>query len=458
MIITKRAIPRRAVLRGIGATLALPLLDAMVPAASALQRSAAAPIRRVGVVYVPNGMMMADWTPATEGAMAELSPILQPLAAYRDRMVVLSGLSSKPPAAIPGGGNHARASTRFLTDVPPKLTQNSELQAGVSVDQIAATVLGRDTQLTSLELSLDGRDFAGSCDVGFSCAYTNTISWRNETTPLPMENDPRAVFERMFGDSGTTDPAARRARIQEDRSILDAVTEQIARLQRGLDSRDRAKVDQYLEATRDIERRIRMAEEQSGRELPRVDQPAGVPPTFEEHARLMFDLQVLAYQSDLTRVITFMMGRELSGRPYPEIGVNDAHHPTSHHQNDPVKLAKLSKINTFHTTQFAYYLDRLAATPDGDGSLFDHVVLDVRRRHVRQSAARVWRTAAAAVRWRPEGRAPRQVRARHAARQSAPGAARPSGRAARSDRRQYRAAGFRPATACVTWGAGCSRL
>jgi len=375
VIITRKAIPRRTMLRGIGAALTLPLLDSMVPALSALQKTAAHPVRRFGVIYVPNGMMMASWTPAGEGAGFDLKPIMQPLAPFRDRLAVLSGLSSRPPAAIPGGGNHARASTRFLTDVPPKLSQNTELQAGVSIDQIAAKELGRQTQLTSLELSLDGRDFAGSCDVGFSCAYTNTIAWRDASTPLPMENDPRAVFERMFGDSGTTDPAARRARVREERSILDAVTEQIGRLQRRLGSRDRAKVEQYLEATRDVERRIQKAEEQSAQELPRVDQPAGVPATFEEHAKLMFDLQVLAYQTDLTRVITFMIGRELSGRPYPEIGVNDAHHPTSHHQNDPEKLAKLAKINTFHAALFAYYLDKLKSTPDGGGSLLDHTLL-----------------------------------------------------------------------------------
>jgi hypothetical protein len=284
-------------------------------------------------------------------------------------------LQSRPPAGIPSAGNHARASTRFLTDVPPKLTQSSELQAGTSMDQFAAQVLGQETQLKSLELGLDSRDWAGSCDVGFSCAYTNTISWKNPTTPLPVENDPRGVFERLFGDGGTTDPAARLARIRDDRSVLDVVTGQIRRLQQGLASRDRAKIDQYVEAIRDIERRIQMAEDQSARELPLVEQPAGVPPTFEEHAKLMLDLQVLAYQSDLTRVTTFMFGRELSGRPYPELGVNDAHHPTSHHQNDPVKLANLTKINTFHMKLFAYYVDKLKATPDGDGSLLDHVLL-----------------------------------------------------------------------------------
>ena len=375
MIISKKAIPRRTVLRGMGAALALPLLDSMVPALSALQKTPARPLRRFGVIYVPNGMMMDRWTPAAEGPGFELKTIMEPLAPYRGRFSVLSGLSSKPPAAIPGGGNHARASTRFLTDVPPKLTQNTELQAGISVDQIAARAIGRDTQLTSLELSLDGRDFAGSCDVGFSCAYTNTIAWRDEHTPLPMENNPRVLFERMFGDGGSTNPAGRKARFQEERSILDAVRDQAASLQRGLDGRDRAKVEQYLEATRDIERRIQRAEAQTREDLPRVDQPPGIPASFEEHAKLMFDLQVLAYQTDLTRVITFMIGRELSGRPYPEIGVNDGHHPTSHHQNDPEKLAKLAKINTLHTTLFAYYLQKLASTPDGDGSLLDHLLL-----------------------------------------------------------------------------------
>lgn len=375
MMITKKAIPRRTLLRGLGATLALPLLDSMGPALSALKGAAASPVSRLGVFYVPNGMMMKNWTPEAEGTAFELRSIMAPLAAHKDRMVILSGLQSKPPAGIPSAGNHARASTRFLTDVPPKLSQSSELLAGTSMDQHAARVLGQETQLKSLELGLDSRDWAGSCDVGFSCAYTNTISWSNPTTPLPVENDPRAVFERLFGDSGSTDAATRMARLHDDRSILDVVTDQIRRLQQGMGARDRAKIDQYVEAIRDIERRIQKAEEQQTRELPTVAQPAGVPPTFEEHAKLMLDLQVLAYQSDLTRVITFMFGRELSGRSYPELGVNDAHHPTSHHQDDPVKLANLTKINTFHMKLFAYYVDRLGATPDGDGSLLDHVLL-----------------------------------------------------------------------------------
>ena len=378
MIISNKAIPRRTVLRGLGASLALPLLDSMIPAFGTAASAATKPVRRFGVVYVPNGMVMKSWTPEAEGADFELTPIMKPLEPFRKDVLVLSGLSSMPPVGGLTGaasGVHARASTRFLTDVPPRRGQGMEIEAGVSVDQLAAKELGQQTQLASLELALEGRDLAGSCDVGYSCAYTNTISWRSATTPLPMENDPRAVFERLFGDSGSTDPAARLARIKADRSILDAVTERVARLQKRIGARDRAKLGEYLEAVRDVERRIHRAEEQSSQELPRVDQPAGVPATFEEHARLMFDLQVLAYQTDLTRVITIMLGRELSSRTYPQIGVSEAHHPISHHLNDAAKLASLAKINTHHLNQFAYYLEKLRSTPDGDGSLLDHTII-----------------------------------------------------------------------------------
>ena len=243
------------------------------------------------------------------------------------------------------------------------------------MDQLAGRALGRETQLATLELALDGRDFAGSCDDGFSCAYTNTIVWANDTTPLPMENNPRVVFERLFGDSGSTDPAIRRARRRKDASLLDSVTERAGALSRELGARDRAKLDQYLDAVRDVERRIRMAEAQSGRELPVVDQPAGIPGTFGEHARLMFDLQALAWETDLSRVVTFMMGREITGRTYAEIGVPDAHHPISHHQRDPAKLAKLTRINQYHVQLFAELLARLEATPDGDGTLLDHAMI-----------------------------------------------------------------------------------
>ena len=372
MIVTKKAIGRRTVLRGIGATLALPLLDSMVPALTALGQTAARRVGRLSVVYVPNGMRMEHWTPAAEGAAFELTQVLQPLAPFRDRLLVLSGLSSG--GGPQSSGVHARASTKFLTDITPKFTQGSDLSAGVSIDQVAAAEIGQQTPLGSLELALESGE-TGTCDVGFSCAYTNTISWRGPNTPLPMEHNPRAVFERMFGDSGSSDPAARRARLGKSRSILDSVMEKVTRLERTVGPGDTVQIREYLDAIRDVERRIQKVEERSTQELPAIDQPVGVPATFEEHARLMFDLQVLAYQSDLTRVITFMIGREFSGRSYPEIGAPDAHHPTSHHQGDPEKLAKLTKINTYHATQFAYYLDKLRETRDGDGSLLDHMTI-----------------------------------------------------------------------------------
>jgi len=269
---------------------------------------------------------------------------------------------------------HASASTRFLTGVTPARTE-SDLQAAVSVDQLVARELGHETQLGSLELALDAHDVFGSCDIGFSCQYTSTIAWRDANTPLPMETNPRVVFERLFGDIGTTDPAIRLNRIRKDRSLLDAVTERVAELNREVGAGDRAKLEQYLDAVRDVERRIQMAEAQSHRELPEVEQPAGVPGSYEAHATLMFDLQVLAYQTDLTRVITFMLGRELSGRTYAEIGVPDSHHPTSHHRDDPVLYEKITKINEFHTRLFSSYLEKLDATPDGDGSLLDSMLL-----------------------------------------------------------------------------------
>ena len=370
MIITKKALPRRTVLRGLGATLALPLLDGMVPALSAMRNTPAAGMRRFGVLYVPNGMAMEYWTPKGTGAAFELSPILAPMTKHRDHMLVLSGLH---PGI--GGGAHAGASTKFLTGVPGHMTDGTGIRSGTSIDQLLGQELGKQTQLSSLELGLDSRDFAGSCDAGFACAYTNTISWRTPTTPLPMENNPRVVFERLFGDSGTTDPAIRQARIAEDRSILDSVTDKVDDLQRGLGTGDRRKIAQYLDAVRDVERRIQRAEEQSDRDLPLVQQPAGVPEAFDEYMRLMFELQRLAWQTDLTRVVTFMVGREISGRTYNEIGIPDAHHPLSHHLDDPAKIATMSKINTYHVSLFAEFVDTLRATPDGDGSLLDHTLL-----------------------------------------------------------------------------------
>ena len=370
MIITKKAIPRRTVLRGLGASLALPLLDGMVPAFAALRNTAANPVPRYGVIYVPNGMMMNHWTPSTEGSGFEFPLVMKPLEPFRQHIQVLSGMHG-----VDGEGPHARSATRFLTGVSAQPDNGSDLQAAVSSDQLAARVLGSETQLASLELAIDGRDFVGSCDDGFSCAYTNTIAWANETTPLPMENNPRVVFERLFGDSGSTDPAVRKARLAKDASLLDSVTERAGDLSRQLGSNDQAKLTQYLDAVRDIERRIQMAEAQSDRELPVVDQPAGIPTTMGEHAKLMFDLMAIAFETDLTRVTTFMMGREITGRTYAEIGVADAHHPISHHQKDPAKLAKLTKINQYHVELFSQFVDRLANTPDGDGTLLDHSMI-----------------------------------------------------------------------------------
>ena len=366
MIITKKAIPRRTMLKGLGASLALPLLDGMVPALTPLSKTPANPVRRLGIVYVPNGMRMDHWTPLTEGTDFAFPSILQPLEPFRGQVQLLSGMHG-----VDAEGPHARASTRFLTGVASRRDNGSNLRAGISMDQVAGRVLGQETQLGTLELAIDGRDFAGSCDEGFSCAYTNTISWANETTPLPMENNPRVVFERLFGDSGSTDPAVRRARLEKDASLLDSVTDRARYLSSQLGTTDQAKLDQYLEAVRDIERRIQMAEAQSEIEIPLVDQPAGIPGTFGEHAKLMFDLMALAYETDLTRVVTFMMGREITGRTYAEIGVADAHHPISHHQRDPVKLEKLLKINSYHMQFFAEFLERLRSTPDGDGTLLD---------------------------------------------------------------------------------------
>ena len=376
MIVTRMALPRRTVLRGLGATLALPLLDSMVPAFTPTAYTAAKPTLRFGVVYVPNGMVMQEWTPPEEGSTFAFPAAIKPLEPFRDRLTLLSGLAnSLPPSAPNGAGVHARASTRFLTNIPPKRSDTSEVEAGISVDQLIAQQSGDHTQLASLEVAIEGRDLAGSCDIGFSCAYTNTIAWRGSKTPLPMENDPRIVFERMFGGSRSTDRAARAAQIAADRSILDSVKDRIAHLQGRIGARDRGKLGEYLDAVRDIERRIRTAEEQSDRELPLVERPRGVPALFEEHAKLMFDLQLLAYQTDLTRVITFMLGRELSGRTFPELGVAESHHATSHHQDNKGKIANLLKIKVHHTALFAYYLDKLNATADGDGTLLDHTLL-----------------------------------------------------------------------------------
>jgi hypothetical protein len=373
MIVMKKVLPRRTVLRGIGSMLALPLLDSMAPALSAMQKTAAKPINRFGVMYVPNGMIMQNYLPKTEGTGFEWTPTLRALAPYRDRVLVLSGLECIPTPGRPGGA-HAKASTRFLTDVSPPLSE-TWLDAGISMDQILAEETGKHTQVASLELAMESSETTGACDTGFACPYTNTISWKTPNTPLPTQNNPRVVFERLFGDSTSTDPRARTARLRQQRSVLDSIGEEVARLQGALPPADRTKLTEYLEAIRGVERRIEIAEAQADKELPLVDHPAGIPASWEDHMNLMLDLQVLAFQCDLTRVITFMVGHEHSGMTYPQIGVPDAHHPISHHQQEPDKVAKVAKINAYHVQMFARMLEKLQATPDGDGTLLDHVTM-----------------------------------------------------------------------------------
>jgi hypothetical protein len=376
MILTGKSLARRTLLRGVGASLALPLLEAMAPARPARKANAKAPVR-VGFVYVPNGIIMDRWTPAADGPAFEFTPILKPLEAYRENMLVLSGLAQVNGRALGDGpGDHARAAATFLTGVHPKKTEGADIRNGISVDQVAAQEIGKQTQLPSLELGMENVGMAGNCDSGYSCAYSNTICWRSETTPVPLEINPRAVFERLFGDGDTTDPAARAAQTRQDRSILDFVRADAARLGRDLGASDKRKMDEYLQAIRDIERRIVKMEEQSGEvELPAMERPGGIPVTFEEHCRLMFDLQAIAFQADITRVISFMMGREGSNRTYRSIGVPEAHHGLSHHMGDAEKIAKIAKINTHLTEMFGYFLGRLKATPDGDGTLLDHSMI-----------------------------------------------------------------------------------
>jgi hypothetical protein len=374
MIVTKRAISRRTVLRGIGTTLALPLLDAMVPAFTAAAKTAAQPARRLGVAYVPNGIIMEQWTPATTDAGFAFPPTLKALEPYRDYVTVVSGLVNE---AGRNGSAHPGKSAAFLTGVVAKRTTgDSQLQLGTSMDQFAADVLGRETRLPSLELALEGSDsnVVQVCDPSYSCAYMN-VSWRNASTPMPREVNPRTVFERLFGDSGTSDPEVRRARVQRSASVLDAVREKASRLQRNVAAGDRAKLDEYFDSVREVERRLQAADVQSTRELPQVESPAGIPVSYDEHARLMLDLQVLAYQTDLTRVITFMFGRELSGATYPQIGVTDSHHPITHHLNVPANVVKVAKINAYHMSLFAHFVKKLSETPDGDGSLLDHIIV-----------------------------------------------------------------------------------
>lgn len=372
MIITKKALSRRTALKALGVALPLPFLDAMVPALTALEQSAAQPRLRFGAVYTPNGVIPAQWFPTGVGRDFQFSPSLMPLERFRNDLTIISGLDSVPPPP-PGEtqyNNHADASTRFLTDVTP----SRSLRAGVSIDQLAAKVLSKDTVLPSLELALESVDSGSSCDFGRSCVYTGTIAWAGPTQPLPMEHDPSAAFVRLFGDGAGVDSATRRARVQQKGSILDSLLAEVASLRQSVAADDRTKISGYLESIRDVEQRIQKALAFNA-EMPSFTRPAGVPEAFADHAKLMFDLQLLAFQGDVTRVGTFMIGREFSGRTYPEIGVPDAHHPISHHQRDPLRMEKCAKINRYHAELFAYYVQRLKETPDGDGTLLDHVAI-----------------------------------------------------------------------------------
>ena len=369
MMITKKALSRRTVLRGFGAALSLPLLDAMVPALTALAATPANTARRLGFVYIPNGANMADWVPATEGSGFEFTKTLKPIEPYRDYVRVLTGLTNQVRGA------HAVAAASWLTGVAPNESL-TKVQAAVTADQIAAQHFGEHTQWASLELGLEASDFTGACCGNYSCAYTNTVSWRTPTTPLPTETDPRNVFERMFGDGDSAGGEARLKRLAQDKSILDSVRRDAVGLSTTLGPADLQKLEQYFEAIRDVERRIQLAVEQNAENpVPEMPRPIGVPDSYDEYAKLMFDLQVLAHQSDLTRVTNFMLGKEISQRTYPQVGVADPHHSISHHKNEQDKLGKLSQINLLHMGLFADYLDQLGSTSDGDGTLLDHMLI-----------------------------------------------------------------------------------
>lgn len=378
-MITGKHLPRRTFLRGLGAGVALPLLDAMVPALAAASRSKAQAPVRLAAAYVPNGIIMEHWTPATDGASFELPRILEPLAPLREDVLVMSGLTQNNGRALGDGpGDHARAAASFLTGVHPKKTSGADIRNGISMDQIAAQAVGHQTRFPSLELGSEHTRQAGDCDSGYSCAYTNNLSWRTGAAPMPPEVNPRLVFERLFGDEeGGLDPAARAKRQRYEKSILDLVQEDTRTLQRSLGPTDRRKLDEYLYAVREIEKRMEAAERRAADgdvpPAPAMEKPSGIPIDFTEHVRLMLDLMVLAFQVDLTRVATFLFAREGSNRVYrDEAGISEAHHGLTHHQGNQEKIEKIAKINRFHMEQFAYFLEKLKSTEDGDGSLLDH--------------------------------------------------------------------------------------
>jgi hypothetical protein len=370
MIVTKKALPRRTFLRGTGVALALPLLDAMIPSFTA-RAAAATPVRRLGFVYIPMGCNWFQWFPKDVGTITELSPTLSTLTPVLNQVTVISNLELKNSYSP---GNHATSNSGFLSAARAKMTEGADYELATTVDQIAAKQMGKDTRLPSLELAMDSTTPIGSCDGGMSCVYETSLSWSSPTTPLPAEANPRVVFERLFGDGGSA--ADQLAALREDGSLIDWLTQDIAHIQKKLGPGDRTKLGQYLDSVRELERRIQKAEDQTAKSpLPDLDRPIGVPSAYGDHAKLMFDLQVLAMQADITRVLTFQLAREASTRTYPEVGVPEAHHPTSHHGNDPGKLAQLAKINAYHVSLFAYYMEKLKSTPDGDGSLLDHSVI-----------------------------------------------------------------------------------
>ena len=377
MIITQKALPRRTFLRGVGATLTLPFLDAMVPAASSVARAVTAPARRVGFIYVPNGVIQDQWVPSKTGRNFDLSPILSPLESLRERVLVLSNLAHRQADSFgDGNGDHPRATAVWLSGVHAWERRGrqgtTDIKLGITADQIAAREFGKETPLPSLELALE-KPTAIACDTG-DCFYSNTISWRNETTPLDMEAHPRVVFERLFGEGGTA--ADRLAILKQTGSILDSVTAEVARLGSTLGIGDRNKLDEYLDAVRDVEQRIQRSESRGAESLVELpDRPVDIPETFEEHAKLMFDLLTLAFQADVTRVFTLMMAREASPRAYPQVGVADQHHTVSHHRNDPEYIAKKAKIDTYHIQMLAYFLENLRKTPDGDANLLDNSMI-----------------------------------------------------------------------------------
>ncbi|MBT5167748.1 MAG: DUF1552 domain-containing protein [Opitutales bacterium] len=368
--ITKKAVARRAFLKGMGASFALPLLDAMIPAATAASRTLATPVRRLGYVFMPMGCDQSRWTPRSEGTLDKLSPILDSLAPVKDQAAIFTNMQLKP--AYPG--SHATSNSSFLSAAKAKVTESSDYYLGTTADQLAAQQIGQQTQLPSLELAMDLLQVVGQCDNGYACVYQNNLSWSSPTTPLPAEAHPRIVFESLFGEGGT--PEERQAALRKRASLLDSIIGDMKRLKRGLGANDRSRVSDYLDSIREVERRIQKAEtDTKDKPMPDLDRPMGVPAAYADHARLMFDLQLLAYQGDITRVTTFQIARETSNRSYPEIGISDPHHPLSHHGDNPEKIEKMSKINAFHVSLFAEYLERLKNTPEGNGSLLDNVLL-----------------------------------------------------------------------------------